>query len=72
MKYDNDLTRGEIAIINKLTVHGRLSVSQLARLLDSNPNSIKVMVSNIRKKGVTIGGGMHGGSSLGYKMGADA
>lgn len=71
MRYHNELTRGEMAILDKLMHHSRLSVNQLADMLDSNPNSIKVMVSNIRKKGVAIGGGGKGQASLGYKLGPD-
>lgn len=68
MKYHNDLTRGELAVIDKLTQHRVLTVSQLAGALGSTSASIKVMVSKLRRKGFAIAGGGKGASSVGYSL----
>lgn len=63
------LTRGERAIADLLLRrHRRMTGKDIARALDSTPDSIKVMVCNMRKKGVTITGGGVGQSSVGYRL----
>lgn len=68
MKYHNELTRGEQAVIDKLTQSRILTVNQLAGALNSTPASIKVMVSNLRRKGFAISGGGKGSASFGYSL----
>lgn len=63
------LTRGERAIADLLIREPRrLTGKDIARALDSTPDSIKVMVCNMRRKGVTITGGGSGQSSVGYRL----
>lgn len=71
MKYHNDLTRGEQAIIDLLMRHPRMSAAKIAEALESKDNTIRVMIHNIRRKGIEISGG-GGGNSKGYKLGAAA
>lgn len=69
MRYRDDaLTRGEQAIIDLLAKHRRMTAPQIALALDSTPNSIKVMVHRLRKKGIAIGTGGFGQNSIGYRL----
>ena len=72
MKYHNDLTRGEQAIVDLLMRHSRMTGAQIADALESNEQSIRVMIYNIRRKGVPLANGGRGLSSKGYKLGAEA
>lgn len=72
MKYHNDLTRGEQAIVDLLMRHPRMTGAQIADALESNEQSIRVMICNIRRKGVPLANGGYGLSSKGYKLGAEA
>lgn len=62
------LTRGERAIADLLIRRRRMTGPEIARALDSTPASIKVMVHNMRRKGVVIIGGGVGQSSVGYRL----
>ena len=66
-RFPDTLTRGEQAIAD-LILRRRMTARQIAEALDSTPNSIKVMVHNMRGKGVTIASGGQGPSSIGYKL----
>jgi hypothetical protein len=72
VKYHNDLTRGEQAIVDLLMRHPRMTGAQIAAALDSKEQSIRVMIYNIRKKGVNLANGGHGLNSKGYKLGEAA
>jgi biotin operon repressor len=61
-------TRGEQAILDVLVRHPRMTGPQIARALQSTPTSIKVMVFNLRQKGVTINSGGIGKHSKGYEL----
>src|SRR3546814_19784041 len=63
-RFPNTLTRGEQAIADLILRH-RMTGPQIAAALGSTPSSIKVMVHNMRKKGVTIAAGGVGHSSIG-------
>lgn len=68
-RHPDYLTRGERAIADLLIRQTkRMTGVDIARALDSTPSSIKVMICNMRKKGVTITGGGCGQSSLGYRL----
>ena len=67
-RYADTLTRGEQAISDLLIRQRRMTGPQLAQALDSTPASIKVMVNNMRKKGVTIKSGGPGQNSRGYQL----
>lgn len=64
---DDTLTRGEQAIVSLLSRHRRMTSRQLADALESTPNSIKVMVMNLRRKGIGISSG-DPGTRMGYKL----
>lgn len=62
------LTRGERAIADLLIRRDkRMTCKDIASALDSTPASVKVMICNMRKKGVTISGGGRG-RALGYRL----
>lgn len=61
-------TSGEQAILDALVRNPRMTGPQIARALHSTPQSIKVMVFNLRQKGVRIRSGGVGKHSKGYQL----
>lgn len=65
---DEALTRGEQAIISQLTKHKRLTAGQIAEIVGSTEDSVKVMIMNLRRKGHKVVSGGQGRGSTGYSL----